>query len=396
MDGVKPSSDAPVLWTRRSFLTTAAATIAASRLPAEAPPAKTLVYIGATTEKPDDGIHVAHWDAASGTLSDYRLAANVFAPGFLAVSEKQDEHYLFAGHHTPDSKPGTTNGALNSYRIATSGDLTLINTVIVPNFDFVHTALDHTERCLISASYGSGKVLSCKVISDGRLSDPVSEFQLSGHGPNAARQTTPHAHGVAISPDNRFAYINDLGTDRIMIYRLNAATAQLTPNDPPYFQMKPGSGPRHLAFAPNGKWAYSVNELNSTLSLLQWNSATGTFTLLADTPTLPPGGDVADNRAGEVIIDPSGRHLYSCNRGAPEELLAYAIGPGGHLRLINRTPLQGKEARHFVLSPDGRFLLVARQFSNDVTIFARNLKTGAISPTDHHYPADNASCVVFA
>jgi 6-phosphogluconolactonase len=264
--------------------------------------------------------------------------------------------------------------------------------------------LDQTARCIITASYGTGKVLSAKLAADGRISDPVSQFQLTGHGPIESRQKSPHAHGVAVSPDNRFVLINDLGTDRIMIYKLNVSTAELKPSEPPFFQMPAGSGPRHLAFHPNGKWAYSVNELNSTLSFLHWKAVAGTLSLITDTPTLPAGGDVANNRAGEVVISQDGKFLYSCDRGGlgngqeggVDDVLAYSIGPDGKLALVTRLPLEGKEARHFTLSPDGGWLLVARQFSNDVTIYARNAKTGEIQPSSEHFPIDNASCVLFA
>jgi 6-phosphogluconolactonase len=383
---------------RRTFLAAAAAAAATKRLNAAKPGRAAtlpLVYIGSTTQKPDDGIHVASFDPSTGVLSEVRIAANVLSPGFLAIGKRSGAHCLYAGRH---------DGILSAYRIESNGDLVPINSIKVPAFDFVHTMLDQTARCIISVSYGTGKVLSAKLATDGRISDPVSQFQLTGHGPIKLRQEAPHAHGVAVSPDNRFVLINDLGTDRIMLYKLNASTAELKPSDPPFFKMPAGSGPRHLAFHPNGKWAYSVNELNSTLSLLHWNAVAGTLSLISDTSTLPAGGDITNNRAGEVVISQDGKFLYSCDRGGPgngveggvDDVLAYSIGSDGKLTLVTRLPLEGKEARHFALSPDGEWLLVARQFSNDVTIYARNAKTGEIQPSSTHFPIDNASCVLFA
>jgi len=376
--------------TRRSFLSTAAATLAATQLPA-ADSTESLVYLGSTDNKDNGpGIHVALWNPHTGTLSNVRLVSPAISAGFLASSNIGGTRLLFAGHQAAPKV-----GALSSYRIAPSGDLTLINTVTMPDFDMVHLALDHTQRCIVAASYGSGKVLSVTIAPDGHLSAPVSQFQLSGSGPIASRQKSPHAHGVRISPDNRFALINDLGTDRIMVYKLDASTATLTPNDPPYFKATPGAGPRHLAFHPNGKWAYSVNELDSTLTLLHWNASAGTLTQVASTPTLPTGGDVANSRAGEVLIDKTGRILYSCNRGAVEDLVVYTIGPDGHLTLAGRQPLNGKEARHFAISPDGGFFLVAEQFSDQVAVFTRNRQNGVLAPTPNHYGVNNASCVLF-
>jgi 6-phosphogluconolactonase len=384
----------PATWTRRCFLATSAATLAATKLNAAAPAKETLVYVGSTAKGEGAGIHAASWNPATGTLSNLRLAAPADNAGFPAAGNIAGKRYLFAGHQ---SAPKV--GALSSFEVTPNGDLHLINTITTPDFDFVHTALDHTHRCLITAGYGTGKVLSAKISREGHLSEPVSHFQLSGHGPHPTRQTIPHAHGVAISPDNKFVLINDLGADRIYIYKLNPNTAELTPDDPPYFAATPRSGPRHLTFHPNGKWAYSVNELDSTLTQLAWNAAQGTLTLLSTTPTLPPGGDVANNRAGEVVIDSTGRILYSCNRGAPDELLTYSIGlegdQAGHLTLVSRLAFGGKEARHFAISPDGGSLLLAEQFTNQVSVFTRAPKTGILTPTGNHYPVTTPSCVLF-
>ncbi len=296
---------------------------------------------------PTAGIHVATWNPSNGTLANLRLAMQADNAAFLATSKR----YLFAGHQLPAKM-----GALSAYQIGPTGDLQLINTINVPEFDFVHTAVDHTGQALITASYGSGKVLSAKIAPDGHLSAPVSQFQLTGHGPNASRQASPHAHGVAIAPDNRFVLINDLGTDRIMIYKLNAATAELTPNNPPYFETAPGSGPRHTAFHPSGKWAYSINELDSTITQMGWNAATGVLTLASNTPTMPPGSDVTAGRAGEVVFDKTGRFLYACNRAAIDDIVVYSVGnrwtthprPTPQLRGQGSTSLRHLTRRHLL------------------------------------------------
>ena len=380
----------PTTWSRRTFVASAAATLAATKLPAATPSNDTFVYIGSTTTKPGDGIHVARWNPA-GTLSDLRVAAPMIAPNFLALSANGATRFLFAGG--PTSK---YSGALSAFSIQPSGDLTHINTLTISNFDMVHSAVDHTGRVLISVSYSTGKILSSKIANDGHLSDPVTQIQLTGHGPNALRQTSPHAHGICFSPDNKFVLINDLGTDRIMVYKLNTATAELTPNTTPFFTSLPGAGPRHLAFHPNGKWAYSINELDSTLTQMSWDAAAGSLKLLSSIPTLPPGYKIADNRAGEVLIDPNGRFLYSCNRGPAEDLVTYSIASDGHLVLITHTPLGGKEARHYALSPESKHLVVARQFSNNVAVLTRNSTTGVLTPTPAAYRVGSPSCILFA
>lgn len=381
-------------WTRRTFLTTAAATLATTKLHAAptSPVAEKLVYIGSGANGPAAGIHAATWNPSNGTLSSLRLAMQADNAAFLATTELSGKRILFAGHQLPDKV-----GALSSYQIGPTGDLQLINTVNIPEFDFVHIAVDHTSQALITASYGNGgKVLSAKIAPDGHLSAPVSQFQLTGHGPNASRQLAPHAHGVAIAPDNRFVLINDLGTDRIMVYKLNAATAELTPNKPPYFETAPGSGPRHTAFHPSGKWAYSINELDSTITQMGWNATTGVLTLASNTPTMPPGSDVTAGRAGEVVFDKTGRFLYACNRAAIDDVVVYSVGNTGQLTLVQHLNFGGKEARHYAISPDGTYFILAEQFSDKVAILNRNPTTGTLKLSANEYAVQNPSCILFA
>jgi 6-phosphogluconolactonase len=378
---------------RREFLMSASAAALSSSLSAKEASASQHVFIGGTAKGEGEGIHVARWDAGTGTLSNLHLGVAVNQPSFMIACEERGQRFLFSGH-----QPSPTEASLSSFRVTPTGELQEVNTIKVPDEEesFIQIALDRTNRCLVSASYRTSKVRSFKVSADGHLSGPMSEFQLSGSGPNAKRQTTAHAHGAVVSPDNRHVLINDLGSDRIMVYKLDTATAEMKPNDPPFFSAAPGSGPRHTAFHPNGKWAYSINELDSTLTLMNWDAAKGILTKVESFPTLPPDADVSKNRAGEVIIDESGRFLYSCNRGPSDELLAYSIAPNGHLSLLQRTPLGGKEARHYAIDPSGRFVVVAEQASDRVGVFSRNTTSGELEATGKTYPANKASCVVFA
>ena len=318
------------MWTRRAFVTAGIMAFVEAKVSAKGSNSATFVFIGGTAKGEEEGIHVANWNESTGTLSNLRLAAALNQPSFMVAAELGGEWFLFSGH-----QPSPTEAALSSFRVTASGDLQMVNTVKVADEEesFIQIVLDRTHRCLVAASYRTSKVRSFKVGPDGHLSEPVSEFQLSGSGPNPKRQTTAHAHGAVIAPGNNFALVNDLGSDKIMVYKLNPATAEMTPNDPPYYSAAPGSGPRHLAFHPNGKWAYSINELDSTLTLLAWDGVKGTLKKLDVTPTLSPGADVTKNRAGEVIVDRAGRFLYACNRGPSEELLVYRIGANGQVGL---------------------------------------------------------------
>lgn len=351
------------------------------------------IYIGSTATGRNEGIHVGRWNEDAGAIEELRLAYACTQPSFQIAASLKGGSFLFSGH-----QPQETRAALTSFHIGSQGDLEVVSTIEVDDEpeSFVQIALDHTRRVLISVSYRSSKIRTFQVSADGGLSQPVAEFMLKGSGPNPNRQATSHTHGVVVSPDNRFALINDLGTDKIMIYRLDSETGRMEPNDPPFYQAKPGSGPRHTTFHPNGRIAYSINELDSTITTLSWNAERGSLHTLDNTPTTTPDVDIAANRAGEVLVDPSGRFLYACNRGAVEELLVYGISSDGRLKFANRTPLDGKEARHFALSPEGNFLVVAEQGSNLVCVFRREQEAAALRADQNKYPVNNPSSISFA
>lgn len=385
-------------WTRRTFLSASAATIALSRPSAAAMMKEPTqrggkwIYVGSTAVGEGEGIHVGDWNAADGTIGNLRLAYACTQPSFQITAHTPDGSFLFSGH-----QPQPDKAALSSFRVMPNGDLKVINTVDLEDQpeSFIQIVLDKTHRALVSASYRTSKVRSFQVGSDGHLSETVSEFTLTGSGPNQRRQTTAHAHGAVISPDNKFALVNDLGSDKIMVYKLDPASAKLTPNDIPFYQAKPGVGPRHTAFHPSGRWAYSINELDSTITTMSWDAKTGVLTTIDNTATTEPGVDISKNRAGEVIFDSTGKLLYACNRGAAEELLVYKVGGDGKLTLASRAPLGGKEARHYAISPDGGYIVVAEQATNFASVFKRDRSSGGLTPTGNKYAVSKASSISF-
>ncbi len=164
------------------------------------------------------------------------------------------------------------------------------------------TFISAKNGCVFVANYGGGSVTSFRIKPDGSLSKPVSHFQFQGTGPNHDRQEHSHVHSALSSPDGRFLLVNDLGLDRIVIYRVDPATAELKPNDPPYFSVRPGAGPRHLVWHPNSRWLYNINELDSTVDLLDWNSSAGTLKLRGFVSTLSPDFPKNTAFAGEITI----------------------------------------------------------------------------------------------
>ncbi|HZY61992.1 MAG TPA: lactonase family protein, partial [Edaphobacter sp.] len=233
-----------------------------------------LLLVGTQTSGGSKGIYSYRFDETTGELKQTGLAAAIADPTFLALAPGGKR--LYAATET-DTFAGKHGGGITGFDLEpATGHLTEINGVPTGGTGTCHVAVDHTGHCAFAANYSGGSAASFHLDSNGRLSDAVSFFQYEGHGPNADRQEKAHAHRVTVSPENKFLLINDLGLDKIHIYKLDASTAKLTPNNPPAWKSAPGAGPRALRFHPNGKLAYCVNELASTVDVLRWNGEHGT------------------------------------------------------------------------------------------------------------------------
>ena len=274
-----------------------------------------MLFVGTGTNTGSKGIYSFQFDSSSGELKPLGLAAEAPSPSFLALSP--DKQFLFAVNEI-DTYQGEKTGAVSSYTLdKASGKLTLINTVASGGSGPCHVNTDQTGRVLLVANYSGGSAASFQIDWNGRLSKAVSEFHYestgAGPGQDKDRQAASHAHHATTSPDNHYAYINDLGLDCIHIYKLDPAKAKLTPNNPAEWKAAPGSGPRVLRFHPNGQWAYCVNELASTIDLLNWHPQTGALTLVQKTELLPRDFH-GISRAAEIIFDKQGKFAYAANR----------------------------------------------------------------------------------
>ncbi len=347
------------------------------------------IFIGTYSRKSSQGIYAYRWMPQSGEMAKIGLAAKTSNASFLALAP--DHRALYA----VNEQVGKDAGTVSAFGIGpASSDLQPKNVVPSGGSAPCNLTTDHTGRSLFVANYDSGSLSSFKILSDGSLSEPVSNFYFQGHSINPKRQRHPHAHGTAISPDNKYLLVNDLGTDRIMVYHFDPKTAQLTPNDPPYYRAIPGSGPRNLTFHPNGTWAYSINEMASTLECLNWHSAHGTLTRFQAISTLPEEHKKPTG-AATVQVHPNGRFLFASNRG-DDSITAFSIHPAnGHLTLMQRISSGGNTPRHFAVAPDGRWLVVANQDSGNIVILQCNSQTGQLTLTGRQYPLDAAVCVVF-
>ena len=371
---------------RRSFLCTASvsalAAAASPRLFAASMPAQR-VFVGSGTAQ---GILAYDWK--NGELTPAGVAAAL--PNATWITLSPGHAYLYVATEV-DSFQGKPTGEVSSFRVE-QGALQPLSAQNSASVGTCHVGLDHSGKVLISADYGGGGAASFR-ITDGQLSPAVSIEHFTGHGPRSDRQQSAHAHFVSFSPDNSFAYINDLGSDCIHIFRLNAATAELSPTGE--YRARPGAGPRTLHFHPNGHTAYSVNELDSTVDLLSWSPADGGLSLVTRIELLPKGYQ-GPTRACDTVISRDGRSVYFANRDNDFLYSFHAAYETGALTPIGRTSCGGKTPRNFTLDPTERWMLVANQDSSLISVFARNPQTGALAAEGKSFAAPTPMCIVFA
>jgi len=377
--------------TRRDFLLTASAfslassaapSLAATLIPATG---RQRVLIGSNTA---DGILSYDWNPATGELAPAGVAAKLDRVDWLTYSE--DRKFLFAA-----SEVGTFNGkptgGVVSFSVA-DGELKQLSRQNSASVGTCHIALDRTGKVLVSADYTGGSAASF-LVTDGKLSPAVWSEIYVGHGPNKDRQEKAHAHFASFSPDNRFAYINDLGSDCIHIYKLNSETAALTKAG--RYTARPGAGPRTLHFHPNGHTAYSVNELDSTIDVLEWSPADGSLTLVSRIELLPEGYH-GPTRACDTVITRDGKFVYFANRDNNFLYSFRAEFESGKLTPIARSNCGGKTPRNFVLDPTENWMLVANQDSNLISVFRRNAQTGALADEGKSVAAAEPMRILFA
>jgi 6-phosphogluconolactonase len=379
-------------FSRRKFLLSAsAATLAATAPPGfaagnPAAPIRQRVFVGSSTA---NGILAFDWDPATGELTSAAVAATPAKVAWITYS--RDRKSLFAASEIA-SFNGKPTGAVVSFRVE-NGALTPLSQQNSASDGTCHIALDQSGKVLVSADYGGGAAASF-LVSAGKLSPAVWTERYTGHGPVSDRQQSAHAHFASFSPDNRFAYINDLGSDCIHIYSLDESTAKLTPAGT--YKAKPGSGPRTLHFHPNGHTAYGMNELTSTVDVLEWNRADGSLTFVTRIELLPTGGATSVVNTGcDTVIGKDGRHVYFANRGNDFLYAFNADVKTGALSPIGRTISGGKTPRNFVLDPTERWMLVANQDSSQITVFARNPDTGALANEGKSFAAATPMCILF-
>jgi 6-phosphogluconolactonase len=357
------------------------------------------VYIG-TSGNPDAdtaGIYLSQFDPETGALSQPVQAGQVRRPSW--VTQHPSGKFLYACDEMVDAAGKKSGGVMGFAVDPATGMLTRIDEESSGGGGPCFVEVDPSGRTLLAANYGSGSLASLPIDpATGKMSAPASTHQLQGTGPNQKRQAGPHAHCFRVDPSGKFAVGCDLGTDKVMIYRLDAAAGTVTPNDPPFGSMAGGAGPRHIAFSPDGKIFYVNGEMGQNVTAFAWDADKGALREIQTVETLPadyPAAARDANTTAQILVSPNGKFLYVSNRGH-DSIAAFAIDPAtGKLTPRGFTPTGGKVPRNFAIDPSGKFMIVGNQASNELVVFKIDPESGGLTKTDVKVSVVSPTCVHF-
>jgi 6-phosphogluconolactonase len=348
-----------------------------------------LVFVSAFAAGDRGGIHAFQLNSKTGALKALHRTGDIANPFFLAVSpNKQFLYAIEAEKFGSDREEFVASYAIEDR----TGNLKRLNRRSTRGTASCYLDVDATGKTVVVANYSTGSVASMPVEKDGSLGKGGSFVQHEGSSVNPDRQKGPYAHCIVISPDNRFALAGDLGIDKVLVYSLDPATAQLSPNKAqPFARVPPGSGPRHLTFHPNGKRVYAINELKSTVTFFDYAPDSGTLTERQTISTLPE--DFTDKSyCADLKITPDGKFLYGTNRGH-DSIAVYRIGKEGRLTLVTIESSLGKGPQNLLITPDGKWLLCANMPGNNVVVFRIDPNTGRLTSVGEPVSMPMPSCI---
>ncbi|MCS7463484.1 lactonase family protein [Paenibacillus doosanensis] len=349
---------------------------------------KMIAYFGSYAGKQAPGIHVYAWDEQEGTLSAVDAIPGLINPTFMAVSQRQGLLYSYT-----QADEGQDSGAVLTFRIdPATGTLAPAGQALSLDKSATHINLDHAEQFALTVSYSEGTVNLFPVQGNGEVGQLADKARHEGSSVVAKRQDSAHPHSVYTDPSDRFVIVPDLGMDKIVVYRLDSEQGKLQPHDE--VAMEPGSGPRHFAFHPNGRHAYVINELSSTVTAFVYDGDAGKLQPVQTISTLPD--DFAgESICAEVQISPCGSYLYGSNRGH-DSLAVFAVDPeSGVLSAVQTISTGGAHPRHFSLTPSGGYLLAANKDSDSVVVFKVDRDSGRLTPNGQSISLPQPTCVRF-
>jgi len=349
------------------------------------------------------GIYVSRFQPATGKVSKPELAAEIVNPAFLAVHP--NHKFLYVATEDPLSLGPNFDHAsyVSAFAIdPATGKLRLLNTLPTGGTSTCYLSIDKTGHYVMLANFGSSSVTILRINDDGSLGEQTAFMKHIGHGKDPAFQSKAHPHSIDVSPDNRFAIVSDLGVDKLFIYRFDATTGALSPDNPPFVEAESGSGPRHFTFDAAGRFGYELKEMTGVVTVLAWDATNGTFTPVQSVSTLAPDF-IGTNDSAEIAVHPNGKFLYESNRRfraanlfGPDTIGVFAIDPTkGTLTKVEQVPPGGTTPRSFAIDPTGSYLFSANELSGNVMVFRIDGNTGRLTPTSINYKIDVPVCVVF-
>jgi len=348
------------------------------------------LYVGTYTSGKSEGIYLYRMNSATGKLRHFSTVRGIVNPSFLAIDPQR--RHLYAVNEVDDFNRQPA-GAVSAFSInQQTGELTFLNQQSSLGGAPCYLTVNRTGKYILLANYNGGNLAVLPVQPDGGLGAATEMVQHHGASLDANRQQGPHAHCIMLDHANRYAFAVDLGIDKIMIYRFDEGSGKLTPNETPWVGVKPGAGPRHLAFHPNGRYAYVINELDSTVTAFTYAPTRGGLTAVQTISTLPVDFSGV-NTCADLHVSPSGKFLYGSNRGH-DSLVVFAIdGRTGKLQYVQHQPTGGKTPRNFAIDPTGRFLLAANQDSDTIHTFRIDPREGKLTATGHVAEVPSPVCL---
>ncbi len=351
----------------------------------------TAFYIGTYTSGSSRGIYRAILNTSTAQIENLELVAEVDNPAFLTLHPSLPRLISCSEIRRDGKRQGA---CLIAYEIDNAGRLTRLGSQPTTGSGPCYVSIDQTGRVALVAHYASGNVVSLPLDPHGQLA-PISRLnQHSGTGPKTDRQEGPHAHCIVPDPSNRFACAVDLGIDQVLIYQLDSTAQVISAQPVGQYRTAPGSGPRHLTFHPNGRFAFLIHEMGNALSALGWDADSGVFTELHTLSTLP-ADFTGESITAEVLVHPSGRFVYGSNRGHDSLVVFEFDEHAQRLTLLQHISCGGKTPRNFRLDPSGQFLLCANQDSDSIVVFRIDSTSGQLHPTGQSIAVGSPSCIKF-
>lgn len=343
------------------------------------------------------GIYVVDFDRASGKFDALKLAVEFENPSFLALHPTFPKALYSVGLI---QKGGEKKPVVASFEIQPTGELKLLNHQSSQGAGPCHLSLNKQGKALVVANYGGGNIASFPVFpfaggnskNDLQIGPLASAIQHRGASVNPKRQESPHAHSINVDPSGRFAVAADLGLDQLLVYRLDQDTGKLAPATPPSASVSPGSGPRHFAFHPSGKYGWVINELANTVTGFSFNDQTGELKEIQTISTLP-SGYTGTSYTAEVVVHPSGKFLYGSNRGHDSICMFRVDESTGQLTALGQESTQGKTPRNFALSRGGEWLFAENQASNTIVVFKVDPRSGTLTATGEKLEVPSPVCL---